>query len=344
MQSMLPSGWQQKCYDLKAIERGRLFKNPSDLLEMVFTYLTVTNSFGLTAGVMAAKDVKISKVAVHQRFKASGDWLRWLVQGLIDKFGIILTKPKWLENKSVVLVDGSSVSLRGSSGTDHILHMQFDLFNFCYKSLNITTVKEGEKISRFEVDKNAIVIGDRGYVSIAGIEHILKGEGEFIFRYRTRAFNLYDKDGKKLELTAFLDGLGDFECRDIDCYYLSEGKLKPLRVCIMKKDEIALKRQGKQLKQNFTQKEIDNMSDETVELNKYIILCTNLKYATNNVFELYRNRWQVELIFKELKTVLSFGEVPSSNPDSIKAWFYGKLLIASLSLLLLNEGHFPPKG
>jgi hypothetical protein len=343
IQAMLPLEWEQKCFDLEAMVRSRKIKSPSELLEMVITYVTVTDSLSLTAGIMAAKDVKISKVALFKRLKSAGNWLEWMVKALLSDFGILMTKPQWLGEKSVLLVDGSSIVLKGSNGTDHILHLLFDLFSFSCKSLDLTSFREGEKISRFGEIKNSIIIGDRGYVSVAGMEHVWENEADFIFRYRTRAFNLYDKSGKRIELKNHLKGLGDFECDDVNCFYLSNGKLKPLRICIMKKDERAIIRQGKQLKTNFSHKEIEAFNEERRELNKYIILCTNLNYNTQNIFELYRNRWQIELIFKELKSVLGFGDVPSSNKDSVKAWLYAKLLVAVLSLLLMNKSHFSPK-
>lgn len=340
----LPKGWEEKSIELKAFERGRKIGNPEQLLESIFTYLTIGESLSLTAGIMSARNIKLSKVALFKRLQKSGEWLRWILQGILKTYGVVLEKPQWLGNKSVMLIDGSDIALKGSSGSDYRLHMMFDLFNFCYKSLEITTAKDGEKIEKYIPEKESIIIGDRGYVSTRGIEYVRKQEAEYIFRYRSRAFNLYTKDGKRIDLAQETNDLGSWENKSIDCYYQYDGELKPLRICIMKKDDKAIAASERKLKEFYSKKQISARQPDTLELNKCIILCTNLNYNTENIFELYRCRWQIELVFKELKTTLSFGEVPSSNPASVKAWFYGKLLIAALSLVIVNKSHFPPQS
>ena len=155
---------------------------------------------------------------------------------------------------------------------------------------------------------------------------------------------MYNDEGNKIDLVKCFAGLKEWEQKSIDCFYLHDGTLKPLRILATRKDSKAMARDLKRQKKEYSKEERAKISKDTKELNNYIILCTNLTYDTQNIFELYRCRWQVELVFKELKSVLSFGDVPSSNEDSIKAWFYGKLLVAALSLLLVNESHFSPKG
>jgi len=293
---------------------------------------------------MRAKNVNLRKESLFERLIKSGEWLRWVVQNILRTNGMVLEKPKWLEDKNVLLVDGSDISLKGSSGSDYRLHMMFDLFNFCYKSLEITTALEGERMERFKPEANSILIGDRGYVSVKGMEYAIGNKSSFILRYRARAFNLYAKGGRKLDLVREIGVLKEWEHKSINCFYLSGTKLKPLRICVMRKDQKAISASERQLKVLCSKKQIETRKPDTVELNKYIVLCTNLEYDAEKIFELYRCRWQIELVFKELKTTLSFGEVPSSNPDSVKAWFYGKLLIAAISLLILNESLFSPKA
>ena len=344
IKSYLPVGWEEKCIELKAITRSRQIKNADELLEVIFTYLTIGESLGQTAAIMAARNIQIRKESLFERLQKAGEWLRWIVQNTLKSYGMVLEKPQWLGNKDVLLVDASEVALKGSTGSDYRLHMMFDLFNFCYKSLEITLATNGEKEDKFKPSEGSIIIGDRGYVSTRGIEYAISRKADFIFRYRSRAFNLYDKSGKRLDLTGNLNEMEDWAHKNIECFYLYGGQLKPLRVCIMKKDDRAISASVRKLKELYSKKQIAARQPDTLELNKYIVLCTNLDYNAENIFELYRCRWQIELVFKELKTTLSFGEVPSSNPASVKAWFYGKLLIAALSLLVVNDSHFSPKS
>jgi IS4 transposase len=53
-------------------------------------------------------------------------------------------------------------------------------------------------------------------------------------------------------------------------------------------------------------------------------------------------RWQIELVFKRLKTLFHYNEIPSKLDESAKAWFYGKLLLAALCETAVNKGRFSP--
>jgi hypothetical protein len=61
------------------------------------------------------------------------------------------------------------------------------------------------------------------------------------------------------------------------------------------------------------------------------------------VLEIYRGRWQVELVFKRLKSILGFGYLPKRDNQSIRSWLEGKLLVALLleALLVKGESFFP---
>jgi len=74
----------------------------------------------------------------------------------------------------------------------------------------------------------------------------------------------------------------------------------------------------------------------------YIVLATSLPDTAAQVLELYRARWQIEQVFHRLKGLFSFGEPPGTNPDSVKAWFYGKLLVAALCEAMAKEPSFSP--
>jgi IS4 transposase len=64
--------------------------------------------------------------------------------------------------------------------------------------------------------------------------------------------------------------------------------------------------------------------------------------AAAQVLELYRMRRQIEIAFKRLKSLFNYNDLPAKNKESVKAWFYGKLLLAALCETLVNTGRFSP--
>jgi len=71
----------------------------------------------------------------------------------------------------------------------------------------------------------------------------------------------------------------------------------------------------------------------TLRAADFIMLVTSLDpatYPTDEVAALYRLRWQVELAFKRLKSLLDFGKLPARDVDLARTWLFAKLLMALL--------------
>jgi Transposase DDE domain len=66
--------------------------------------------------------------------------------------------------------------------------------------------------------------------------------------------------------------------------------------------------------------------------------------AAQEVLDLYRARWQIELCFKRLKTLLHLGHLPKRSDASARAWIEGKPLTVLLIERLLDEARFFPPG
>ena len=70
---------------------------------------------------------------------------------------------------------------------------------------------------------------------------------------------------------------------------------------------------------------------------------TNLEaelWSAAKILELYRCRWQVELAFKRLKSLLKLGYLPKKDPASARAWMQLKLLIALVTEKLCYDARF----
>jgi len=177
---------------------------------------------------------------------------------------------------------------------------------------------------------------------MSGIEHVLSNEGDYLIRFRSKAFNLYDETGKTLELLPYLRHLRAHESTEVRCYYKKDGNLHPLRIVGMKKDAKAIETSKRKMERKVSKKQEKAVQEDTVELNEYVVLVTSLEYTNEQILELYRARWQIEQVFFRLKSLFGYGEVPSKNEEAVKAWFYGKLFLAALCERILKQVSFSP--
>jgi hypothetical protein len=340
----LPAGWSEQAKELGAMEReSGVIRSASSLLRLNMLYTTNEGSFQAAAvGMELSEGIVISKTSAAGRIRKSGEWLRWMSQELCRVEGIV-KKPEFLGDRVVKLVDASDAVTRGKEKSTWRLHYVFDLFGFCCSNMELTSNKEGERLTRHAVNENDIMVADRIYCTMSGIEHVLSYKGDYLIRFKSKAFNLYDETGEPLELLPYLRGLKPLENTEVRCFYKHNGKLRPLRVVAMKKDWKAVEECKRRMAKKYRGKK-KSLQDDTVELNEYIVLATSLDYTNDQILELYRSRWQIEQVFYRLKSLFGYGEIPSKREDSIKAWFYGKLLLAALCETILKKMSFSPNG
>jgi len=337
----LPENWEEKCKELGALSRGRKIKTAEELLTLNLLYMTEGESLQITSALMKLAGISVNKNAVHERIKGSWEWLGWMAKSVLSEHGFLVEKPGWLEGKELCLVDGSELALKGSTGGDYLLHYMFSLFEFSCRQFELTEKKEGEKLSLFEFKKGDIVIADRNYGNMKAIEYVKEQGAEFILRLKTGCFKMFCEKGNEIDILEYGKSLKEWESTEVECYYKQDKELRPLKICLMKKGVEKTQETEKKLrrKANRNQRQI---SEKSIRHNNYVVVATNLPYTSSQIFELYRARWQIELVFKRLKSIFGFGSVPSKNPNSVKAWFYGKLLLAGVCEASVKRSHFPP--
>jgi hypothetical protein len=291
---------------------------------------------------------QLTKKAVWSRICNSAEWLRWLCEHIYRHQGVLVERPAWLFGKTVCLVDGTEEVLHGSKKEYFMLHYSIDLFSLGMREMRLTDMKCGEKLTNFTVfGCGDIVVGDRAYGTIPGMEY-LRGQGsDFVLRLRAGAFTVYDGQGERVNETECLSDLGEGESTGIVVYYQVNGVFMPLRICAVRKDKDSERAGLKRLTKRKQRKQGGKAPSAVErEYNKYIIVATSLgeEVSAGQVLELYRMRWEIELAFKRLKSLFGYGEVPMKLGKSARAWFYGKLLLAALCETLVNKGRFSPSG
>jgi len=341
----MPKGWEEQMRMTGAMQRVGVVASAEELLRLNMLYVTNDGSFQSAAVGMALTTGKtLSKVAAFKRIKNSGSWLRWMAKELMLSDKVNLTKPDFLGKRDVVLIDASEGALKGGVLSSWRLHYSFDLFNFQCRDMEVTKISEGERLTRHKINSNDIILADRMYCTINGMEYVASQESRFAMRFRVNAFYLYDEKGYKQELLPQIRHLEALESIDKQYFYKnSNGQLKPVRIVVMKKDAAAIEARRKKICGKIGKSKFEKLSPDTEEFNEYIAIATNLDYSNEQILELYRARWQVEQVFFRLKSLFGYGEIPSKRDDTVQAWFYGKLLLAALCECILKRMPFPPE-
>ncbi|MDR1901125.1 MAG: transposase [Treponema sp.] len=331
--SVMPEGWEDKAKELGALQRGREIRNATDLLRLVFLYLTDGKSFSGTAALLKLAGIgSMTKKAVFTRFQKCAGWLQWLCENIYRNNQAISEPPSWLGDKKVYLVDSSDEPVHGSDKADYRLHYAVGLFDLGMKEMALTGTGVGEKLGNFKTfGKDDLVIGDRAYCSKQGIEYLRGAGSGYLLRFGTRRFHTYDERGREVNILGCFKGLQPGESGEAAGYYEYEGEYQPLRFCVLRKTKEA-ERKGLEVLEKTRMRKHGNkeLSKAQRAYNRYVVVVTSItEVAPELILELYRQRRQIDLVFKRLKPLFGCHEIPVHIEQSALAWFYGKLLLAA---------------
>lgn len=282
---------------------------------------------------------EFSNVAFMKKFEKCGDWFAWICEQFSHKIVAEHQKPEYLENYRAIAFDASTVVEKGRSVRVYKLHYGIDIFNMSTVSYKITTEKTGETLRNFPLRSGDLAIGDRAYGTLNGIDHCIKSGADFLLRLRTNGSKMYDHNEEEINITSVFQHLGPEECGEFQAFvHTKEGKVIPVRICAKRKSDGDYEKTLKKLRHRESKKQCKT-KDATKEFNKYIVVATSLPsdVTSSDVLETYRYRWQIEMYFKRLKSILDFGELPKKREKSSLAWITGKMMRALLVEFFLSS-------
>jgi IS4 transposase len=326
-----------------AFERARKIGSPSDLLRLLLFRVGGGRSFIDTATIAAEAGVAdLSDAALVKRFAKAGDWLGRL---LCEAIG--WNEQQRLPGLCVDVVDATTVGRRGAKGTDHRLHLRIDLASNRVVEAELTDAKGGETLDRFGIRAGGVVIADAGYAHRGPLGGIAERGAHFIVRFGWSTLPLENEAGEPMDLLATLESLPEAEPAEFAVFFRTpQGSRIAARLVAVRKSEPAAASARQRLRQQRS-KERRPLDLRTLQFAGFTFLLSNLpkEISTASVLALYRFRWQIEMKFKVLKSLLDLDHVPARTDQGLRVWVFAKLLLALLVDALIEQAEsFSPWG
>ena len=332
--SLLPSGWEEMARPLGAMRRGRSFSSAAVLLRTLLVHLAAGCSLAETAvRVEELGWAKVSPVALFKRLMKAERWLRWIAQGLWADRRPSTSAP----GRRLLTVDATVVKEAGQTGSQWRIHWVLDLTDLQCHHFELTDSSKGETFRRVPVRAGDLVMGDRGYSRPLGIEDIVGRGADVLVRVHRLSLPLTKADGGPLKLLASVRGLKVGIVLDRPAFVT--GPQGPIagRLVAIRRGEVATAKAREQLRRQVSRQQ-RKLRREDLALAAYVFVWTTLpakEFTGQRVLDLYRMRWQIELVFKRMKSILGLGQLPKRSDPNARAWLHGKLLVA----LLLDRLH-----
>jgi hypothetical protein len=347
LKSFLPDGWQEQAKALGAFQRSRKVNDPEALLRLLLIHVAGDCSLRMTAlRAEQAGLCDLSNVAVLLRLRGSAEWLEWMVSELAHRRVAALPEGVEQAHWRLCVVDSTSLHEPGGEGTAWRIHYLLEFPSLSCIGQHVTNASTGESLRMFDFSPGQVVLVDRNYGRRAQIAHAVEQGAGIVARLGLTALPLQDAGGERFDLLARLRTLSSVEAGDWAAHFIHEDRRIAGRVCAIRKSEAAATRERTRIRRG-AQRKGRRVSSEALEAAGYTFVFTSLPASVPpaTVLELYRARWQVELAFKRLKSLLGLGRLKKHDPLAARAWIAAKLLVALLIEDLLAAAHgFSPWG
>jgi len=343
--SFLPDGWRELAKDTRAMQRARgAITSPEVLLQVLL--LHVGTGLSLKQAVARAHVqglASLTDVALLKRLRASEGWLREMARRMFAADRGTASALPALAGRRLRAVDATTVEEPGATGTDWRVHYCLRLPEMQCDFYEVTDASGAESYTRLPVRPGDVILADRGYCHRAGVAHILRQRGDVLVRLNSTGFPLRDaRRDVPFDLLPHLRRVRGRQPKEWSVRFEADGTLWPARFCAIRKSRLAADRAKKRIRSEAVrrQKEVRPATLESAEYVYVLVTLPGDVIGAREVLDLYRARWQIELCFKRLKSLLRLGHVPKHNDDSARAWIEGKLLTVLLIERLLQEARF----
>ena len=161
------------------------------------------------------------------------------------------------------------------------------------------------------------------------------GKADLIVRMKWNSFHLTAEDGSSFDLIDHLKALPDDRVpHEINVRAtVRQGVTMPVRTIILRKPPEVAEAACKALYAEASRRQ-KTLDPRSLIAAAFLILGTSLPvegYPAREVLAAYRLRWQIELAFKRLKSLIHIDELPARTDLGARSWLYPHLILALLS-------------
>ncbi len=343
--SFLPTDWRDLAKETGAMRRARgEITSPEILLQVLLMHVATGLSLKqATARAHTQGLASMTDVALLKRLRTSERWLRELARQMFEASRFRYAGPRVPAARRLRAVDATTVQEPGATGTDWRIHYSISLPDMKCDFYEVTDNKGAETYKRIPVQQGDVILADRGYCHREGVAHVLRHDGDVIVRLNSTNFPLLEADKNiPFDIIAHLRRLRGHQAGEWSVRFDANDKTWAARLCAIRKSRHAAERAKEKILQEASKKQTA-VRPETLEFAEYTFVLTSLTGDVLNVEEvldLYRARWQIELCFKRLKSLFQLGHVPKRSDASARAWIEGKLVTVLLIERLIDEAKF----
>ena len=309
--------------------RFRIISNALALIKGALLYAVSGMSFAVLSSATHALGIaKMSDTAWRKRILKLAPFLEILLTFLLTR--IVKASLFPIDNiPNVYLIDATNIRLQGKEQYLERLHVRYSANFNVVDQVKVTDKHTAESLCHFSMKPGDISIADTAYATAKNYAYAVEQKSDVILRMNPQNFSLYNMSGERIKYEKYLKKFKKGS-KEVSCYVRTDdGKQYPARLIIeaLPKDQ-AKEAQKRKIKE--AKKDGREIRPETLRNAKYVFLLTSLdetKYGRNTILELYRIRWQIELLFKRIKQMCEIKTIRVASPKYARVMSYLWLIV-----------------
>jgi hypothetical protein len=330
VRTLLPTDLEESAYRNSALRRCRNIPDAASLMRLALAYAVTDLSLkDVAAWASALQVAQITGPGLFYRLREAERWLeRVLAQVLGEQVASAAGGFR------LCVVDATVINGPGQKAVQWRAHVSIAPTTGNLRAVELTDDSGGERFSRHGFGAGDVVLGDRAYATARGIHAVRQQEAHVVVRFNPTNLRTCDEKRRRVYLAQKepeLPKLGATEFkitipvppgprRSYNSWDTAQA------IAWIPARAIAVRtRKG--------------------EVTWVLTTLPRQQMPAVGVLGLYTVRWQVELLFKRLKSLLHLDSLPSREGPTAKSWMLARLIAAGLAQQLVQPcGPLSPWG
>jgi len=331
MLARLPPDLEAQALALGAMKRKREIGCASDLLRaMLAMVLGRWSHRTLACWSVLLGIADISARGWGKRVGPCADWLQWVLRCLGRPM-----KEVSVRSQRICLVDGTTLGQVGGTGDDWRIQLVYDLVEGCILDVRLGDRKMMESLVDLPTEPGDVCVADRYYGKRQNLVSVDAAQGYSLCRLAPHQCSLEDEEGNSISVLSFLQAQPEQQrvCEGSSWARVGNRRVRVRVLGLRLPEEAAAKARARVLLRGRRKRQ--QVQPQTLFLAGWVILVSTLpaaQWSAVELFWLYRQRWQIELLFKRLKQFLLLVRLNSRHPETVRA-----TILAALVGWMLHE-------
>ncbi len=308
-QDPLPADLEESAKATRALVRCRKVADAEALMRMALAYAVSDLSLKDVAAWASSMELaEITGPGLFYRLREAEDWLAQVL-GQVLEAQVARSPVKW----ALRVVDATVINGPGPVPVQWRAHVLVDPATGGFRSVELTGNEGGEKLARHPLQAGEVILGDRVYATARGVHAVGTAGASVLVRLNPVTLRTCDMRKKRIHLQQQEPKVPKVGGMEVEILIpVPPPPTKSHKTWDSAKAIAWLPARA--------------IAGRTREGDVIWVLTT-----VNAALALYSFRWQIELLFKRLKSLLHLDTLPSRQEPTAQSWMLARLLAAALA-------------